>query len=860
MPSPNVLTGLLASLDLLLAAPAAGPHPLAALLGEWKKFFKGSVAEPTAQEIAAWRARLATMVAMPDRTGELQLLKEASQHPLLGLTLVLAALPQIAARQAQSIWSQAFVEEGEHGMPAGWSMKTLAAPAVRDSPSGRDTKYLIFSDIHRDDATDDLGDLRPGSIDHFKGNAALYQRVLDHAISGGWTVLEAGDCEELWFVRDAATYPSKAVGTQQVLDVEAKMRAIVASHPAIYDRLRQLHHEGRYVRIQGNHDSFLKQVGTDDSVGQVLKARMDAGAPAGVAPFRIWDCAVIEGVKTMQEHGGLSVLRELLGFAVDPTTVQGLATTLLSGRLGMDANDYVDKRRMLVCHGHQFDPWNCPDNEILGLLIANTVGTMADRWMDPLLDARGFALGGNPLFDFGDMLAGMPVFDSWPSEQSAVQFAHRIQHMPNAQRTFSDNVMFSESVPALWGAFGLALNHRNAQGTLVTPAQSRAALNLLNPVDLWTYLDRHHFHQICIGHTHAPHSQPSWTVDNVTNIVTPLKPVVEAIKARVPAWLAWIKPSIKSGYFNSGTAGWMEGVVWAIEIDTSGQARLVYWTRNSLKPETMDWELQPLDPALKQQMAQAVAAALQIVITSADQTADAILAALRQRLEALNMSAEAIAQALNQAAVLPLQSMALALVSQAGRLPAQAEAHRNWVLEEVGAKLRKAGEVLDEGAAALGEQMDKLRAFGADVLLSVKRRALSGFADPEERESFNIRAPIAPAVQVRLTQMQALFKGMGLADGEALCHAALALSVFDQFPRSMPFFATMRGPLDKGTAVLSSPTPVLQALLCSLWSYPVFGTPVVVRGVRMQARFSVSGNMAHLTVEIGTDAPPIVVA
>lgn len=855
MPSPNVLTGLLEALDLLLAPQATGEHPLTALLDEWKKFFKGSIAEPTAQEIAAWRARLAAMVAMPDRTGELQLLKEASQHPLLGLTLVVAAIPQIAARQVTSNWAQMFVEEGEHGMPAGWSMKTLAAPGVGNGPLGRDTKYLILSDVHRDDATDDRGDLQPGSIDHFKGNAALYQRILDHAISGGYTVLEAGDCEELWFVRDAATYPTKTVGTAQVLDIEAKMRAIVASHPAIYDRLRQLHHEGRYVRIQGNHDSFLKQVGADDSVGQVLKTRMGAGAPAGLAPFKIWDCAVIEGVKTMQEHSGLDMLGALKDFATGVLSAQALATTLMTGRLGMDANDYATKRRMLVCHGHQFDFWNCPDNEILGLLIANTVGTMADRWMDPLLDARGFALQGNPMVDFGDVLAGMPVFDSWPGEQSAVQFAHRIQHMPNDARTFSDNPMFAESVPALWGAFGLALNHRNAQGTLVTPAQSRLALDLRNPVDLMAYLDRHHFHQICIGHTHAPHSQPYWTLDSVANVVTPLKPVIDLVKARLP-----FEPRIKSGYFNSGTAGWMEGVVWAIEIDTTGQARLVFWTRNSLGPEYMDWELQALPPALKQQMAQAIAGALQVAINAADQTADAILAAVRQRLEALNMSGEAIAEVLNHAAVLPLQSMALALVSQAGRLPAQARAHRHWVLDEVSSKLRKAGELLDEGAAALGRELAKLRAFGADVLLTMKRRALSGFADLEERESFSIRAPIAPAVQARLTRLQGLYTGVGLADGPALCHAALALSVFDQFPRNMPFFSTMRGPLDKGTAVLSSPTPVLQALLASLSSYPVFGTPVVVREVRMEARFSVTGNMAHLTVEIGTATPPVLVS
>lgn len=855
MPSLNLLAGLLESLDLLLTPPTAVDDPLALLLDEWKKFFKGSVAEPTAQEIAAWRARLATMVALPDRLGELQLLKEASLHPLLGLTLVAAAIPQIAVRQAQRVWSQAFVEEGDNGMPAGWSMARLTAPGVGNGPGGRDTKYLIFSDVHRDDASDDLGDLLPGSIDHFKGNAALYLRILEHAISGGYTVLEAGDCEELWFVRDANAYPSKTVGTEQVLDVEAKMRAIVNSHTDIYDRLRQLHHDGRYVRIQGNHDSFLKQVGADDSVGQVLKARMDAGAPAGLDPFKIWDCAVIEGVKTMQEHDDVRVLAS--GAASPAQRAAAYVAGVVQGHLGMDANDYTAKRRLLVCHGHQFDPWNCPDNEILGLLIANTVGTGADRLMDPLLDARGFDWQGNPVLDFGDILAGLPVFDSWPSEQSAVQFAHRIQHMRNSDRTFSDNPMYSESVPALWGAFGLGLNHRDAQGTLVTPAQSRAALNLRDPNQLMIYLERHHLHQICIGHTHAPQSQPYWTLGSVAKVVPPLKPVIDQLLALIPDSA---EPQIKSGYFNSGTAGWMEGVVWAIEIDTSGQARLVFWTRNSLKPEYMDWELQPLPATLKQQLVQRVAAALQVGANTLDQNAQAIQAALRERLQALNMSAEAIAQALHKAAVLPLQTMALALVSAAGQLPAQAEANRQWELKEVASKLRKAGELLDEGAAALGKELEKLRAFGADVLLSVKRRALSGFADPEERESFSIRAPIASVVQARLTQLQTLFKGMGQAEGEALCHAALALSVFDQFPRNMPFFTTMRGPLGKGTSVLSSPTPVLQALLCSLWSYPVFGTPVVVRGVRMQARFSVSGNMAHLTVEIGTDAPPILVS
>ena len=46
---------------------------------------------------------------------KLQLLEEAVANPLYGLTLVLAALPSIAVREAQRYWDLLFAEQNEDG-------------------------------------------------------------------------------------------------------------------------------------------------------------------------------------------------------------------------------------------------------------------------------------------------------------------------------------------------------------------------------------------------------------------------------------------------------------------------------------------------------------------------------------------------------------------------------------------------------------------------------------------------------------------------------------------------------------------------------------------------------------------------
>ena len=150
-------------------------------------------------------------LSSPNRRDELALVEAASRNPLLGITLVLEALPTIAKREPQRIWGLIFAEQtADGGNSAGWNIK-YNLPAPREATGGDDlgVKYLIVSDLHRDAASDDVGILETGSIDHFTANATLYGRILDFVKDEGHILIEGGDCEELWFVRDADDYEKK---------------------------------------------------------------------------------------------------------------------------------------------------------------------------------------------------------------------------------------------------------------------------------------------------------------------------------------------------------------------------------------------------------------------------------------------------------------------------------------------------------------------------------------------------------------------------------------------------------------------------------------------------------------------------
>jgi hypothetical protein len=583
----------------------------------------------------------------------------------------------------------------------------------------------------------------------------------------------------------------------------------------------------------------------------VLEQAMTAGNPA--APFRIYDACVIPGVKTMCDESVWKLLGDAWRVRSGTLEREVFINGLIQSQLGLDAGRYTDKAKMIVAHGHQFDFWNCEGNELAGMLISNTAATFLDRHMDPIVELRGVAWQGNPVIDFEDIFARLSVFSGWPVGHASVELAHRIQHQPNGERELTDDIFFLESVVALWAAFGIALKGPDSQGVERTPAASRAALDLREPAQILQYLQRHHGHHVCIGHTHAPHSQPYYTLDNVATLLPPpFSWLVRALRALLPDLL---EPAFKTLYSNSGTAGWMEGVIWATEIDETGQSRLVFWTEKTRveTPERMDWELEPLDPRVRDHLLEAYRKALDAPGAELSGNLATLIQKLRKRLGDLQVAADALNSALAHTIVLPVHLLAITLLER-GRPPEPAPRVLMEIRQEllrqiksVGRRLRRQGpdlvnEALDRAVDALREQLRQLQQFSADVVLSVRRRLLHGFAAIGEADILTLYAPIAPAavegvrVLQRLLQDDAAAGSPGDRDDAALHHAALAFAAFDGFPRNLPYFSNRSGSASMASRVVTSEQPVLQAMLASLWMFPVAGQPVTVGGVTLWSR------------------------
>ncbi len=86
------------------------------------------------------------------------------------------------------------------------------------------SRYVWLSDAHRGD----------GSFsDEFMKNKNTFVAALDHYFAEGYTLIEAGDGDELWEFRAAH---------------------ILKANAMVFERLRRFHTHGRYLRMFGNHD------------------------------------------------------------------------------------------------------------------------------------------------------------------------------------------------------------------------------------------------------------------------------------------------------------------------------------------------------------------------------------------------------------------------------------------------------------------------------------------------------------------------------------------------------------------------------------------------------------------------------
>ncbi|MDZ7318288.1 MAG: hypothetical protein ONB11_03985 [candidate division KSB1 bacterium] len=465
--------------------------------------------------------------AQQDEAVEWALLSMARYTPL-GIQLIIAAIFHCLRHNLLPWWKLLFKEiENDPKL----KVKRLPAP----TPGG--PKYLILSDIHRDARSDQREPLEFGSIDHFSANQQLYCEILDYAFDHGFTVLEVGDCDELWFFRDYSIGPRE------------KLQQIVATHQAVYDRLFKLHRAGRYIRVYGNHDCYIRR----PDVFAVLQEIFDKDRAPTEPPFAVYDFAIIDGVKTMDE----SILH-----------------------FGLDSTPYTSKAPMIIAHGHQWDFWNCDENNIIGKLIVSAIATPVDFLDDPFIDAGGIAFSGSPIINFADVLANAFILQSFPAYLPARKLAHRIQHLRDRKRHTKDNIFYLESLAALTGA----------------------TIKVKKAPDVTEYQKNN---LICLGHTHYPQSQPYYNLRSLIPFIAPLIINLEqGISHRVHGLFRPQMAFVKSRYFNSGTAGWMEGVVWAIQVDETGQARSIYWTRDTRIdcPQTMDWELPVMEEELRKKL------------------------------------------------------------------------------------------------------------------------------------------------------------------------------------------------------------------------------------------------------------------
>ncbi|MCU0918845.1 MAG: hypothetical protein MUF16_00665 [Burkholderiaceae bacterium] len=697
---------------------------------------------------------------------------------------------------------------------------------------GPGTRYLIVSDLHRDAASDDLGLLNFGSIDHFSDNRALYRQVLAWVRDNGVTLIENGDCEELWYIREAFEYATP----------KAKMQAILAHHCEVYADLWELHAAGRYWRVIGNHDSYLREMMSPVAQGGVTrpwlqwqwKAAADL-ARSGLVDInacealKLHDFLVIDGVKTMADNGFFELIGDAWALPANP---QAAVTEMLKGRLGMDAADYTEKKPMLVCHGHQFDVWNSDQTAVIGKLISNGVGVPVDQLMDPFLDLRGIALAGSALLDFRNLLGGAPLANNWLADSVALRMAHQIQHQDDVTRLPIDDVMFSESMAMLFGSYSMPLDQPVWDGDSVERDGSGEIVVAPLPLDPLFRLGNH----LCIGHTHIPQSQPYYQIPDP--FAAPLRPLVEAAQGAVNALLplgldyttdSGVRVPLRSRYYNTGTASWFRGVIWGIEITPSGQARAVFFTENSRGPETMEWELTDLDDGVRQRIA-ALTAAL-----PDGNLFDWLAARLAEARDHLGERfADAMAQlGVSRTVALPLQ--ALLFVDASGAAP------DDILLERIDSLGGGAGSGEVE---AVSLQLARLQAFFFRlVALLVQRQA--GVGASVNGRSFSVRLAVDSATRQRLQQLRELFAPLAGNRADQLA-AACFLALY-----RLPMLGADPVALPSALRMLQGRAPVLVALLSLAATLP-FGVAAAPApgGVALRASLGIDGDAVVLSVQL----------
>ena len=397
------------------------------------------------------------------------------------------------------------------------------------SPMEGKCQYVIFSDVHRD-APDDRVDEDFFDLSHFSKNRDLFLRALRYYRDRGHLVVENGDCEELWVV------PS----VQKHAGVRARAERIIARdgiHHEVYELLAALHAQGLYFRTRGNHDDFWTLAPENE---KILRDTWFTGGPV---PFQVWDALIIPGVLTMEDDY-LGVLKKIRTAKKrkEPVDVEELADLI---PVGLTPERYRERKPLFIMHGHQTDFWNCDEHNEIGKILANSIGVVMDGMTTFPYHLRGIDFGGNPVVKFEDLMLKIPQVENWLPPDAAKRLSRQIEQAVTG-RKIVDSVYYCETLTA---ALALALKYPGAKGLLQV--------------------------QILVGHTHWPQSRPHLHLG----------------KVEVPGLQKEVAIKLPTCYYNGGTCGWWEGVLWGVEITAYGQPKLFYWERNSQEPNYMPWEL-----------------------------------------------------------------------------------------------------------------------------------------------------------------------------------------------------------------------------------------------------------------------------
>ena len=604
--------------------------------------------------------------------------------------------------------------------------------------------------------------------------------MLDWADTSSYTVIEGGDSEELWYIRDFDDYDGPT----------AELDAIINKNQEVYNKLKSLQHRGRYIRIKGNHDSYLDH----PEVRNRLNATMNQ--PGSSYPFDLYDFAIIPGVKTLQDswHGG--GLDSTVDLVKGDLPIEDFVTAALervkAQSLGLDSTGYTDTKPMIVAHGHQWDFWNCRGNELVGKMLSNLVGVPADQLLDPFVDARGIAWGGDPVVNFADVAADLPVLNNWKATRPSVKFAHEIQHQSSADRLLVDDVFFMETVAALSASLGLEIDQPDDNG------DHKGAADYPDVLERFMAL---RFNQLCLGHTHFPQSQPFWDIEG---LLLPLG-LGNLIREVTSTFLFGWEPTlnlVRSLYYNSGTAGWHEGVIWAIEITELGHARLVFWTHNSIEPETMDWELDEISPELRAQLDAQV-----------DTIQDQVVSFLRM------ISADNALAATGSIASVPMELVA-GIVAQSSS---------NVELD--------IGTILNDTTQAAESAISGLQSLIGELIMSSALRE----AGASQQRTFTLRVPVPAAIEDALGGVTELLGQISGIDPVLIPKLACG---WLQVVRNLPFF----GGFESRRNVSGIDDRVFWVIVSLLFQLPASEVTTSTLALTAQSQFDEGELVVTLTV------------